>query len=101
MEQQARSWLDCFGCGVLEPWRHLTEGAHVTTPPYVPSAALGMYAAMLTEWLRWWPAAQLRALNYQQLADEPLAVVNALLRFVGARISRLPCSTPARHVQCL
>jgi hypothetical protein len=87
--QQNKTWMDCFGCGVLDPWKHLVSGENIVVPPYVPSAALGMYAKMLTEWMQYFPAENMRALNYQQLVDNTFQVVNDLLRFMGTRCPTL------------
>ena len=57
---QKRAWLDCFGCHLMDPWRHKVSQIYTGVPPYAPSAALGMYAAMLAEWLEWFPAQQMQ-----------------------------------------
>jgi hypothetical protein len=78
---QERTWLDCFGCTVMDPWQ--LPGL-LTPDQYTPAAALGMYAPMLESWLRYFPSSAMRIYNYQQLADTPLAVINQILRSLGA-----------------
>jgi hypothetical protein len=76
--------MDCVGCRVLDPWKHLVGGKYIDEPPYVPSAALGMYAEMLKEWMNYFPPENMQVINYQELVDKPFEVVNRMLRFIGA-----------------
>jgi hypothetical protein len=84
---QTRTWTECFGCSLMDPWRHRTANINIERPPYAPSAALSMYAAMLREWRIFFPLEDMRVMNYQDLVDDPFTVVNALLRYLGTNLA--------------
>jgi hypothetical protein len=75
--------MDCYGCAVMDPWRHMVSNIHTTTPPFVPSAALGMYAEMLQAWLAFFPSENMHIINYKQLVEKPFESVNRMLREIG------------------
>jgi hypothetical protein len=97
---RAKTWLECFGCPLMDPWRHKVSNVHTTTPPYPPSAGLGMYAPMLEAWLQWWPEGQLQVMNYQELVDRPFELVNSVLARLGALHSTFVVAQRAHACRC-
>lgn len=80
----ARSWMSCFGCGTMDPWKHMRDDIHIGYHPYTPSAALSMYEPMLRAWTEYFPMEELRVMNYHDLVASPLEMVNHVLRHAGA-----------------
>jgi hypothetical protein len=82
-----RSWLSCFGCAVMDPWRHQRDNVQLMFPPYAPSAALSMYAPMIRAWAEFFPVSSMRFINYQALLEQPMQMANHMLRYLGALVA--------------
>lgn len=76
--------MDCYGCKVMDPW---SQPGLLNQTQTLPAAALGMYAPMLEQWLRYFPSSAMRIYNYEQVVASPQAVVNEVLRFLGTYTS--------------
>lgn len=79
-----RSWMSCFGCTAMDPWKHKRDNIHIGFHPYIPSAALSMYEPMLRAWTEHFPMKDLRIINYHDLVTDQLETLNHVLRFAGA-----------------
>eukprot|EP00892_Ulva_mutabilis_P010751 jgi/Ulvmu1/8048/UM004_0285.1 len=80
---QERSWMSCFGCQTMDPWKHKRDNIHIRYPPYAPSAALSMYEPMLRAWTEFFPMEDVRVVNYHDLVKDQLEIVNQVLRHAG------------------
>jgi hypothetical protein len=110
--------MDCFGCAVMDPWRHQRDDVNLMFPPFAPSSALSMYGPMLREWLEYFDSSSLQVVNYETAIKDPLQVAQRLLNFIGAlslvlaclflhavcmhpRYSTFPCPSVRHHLECV
>lgn len=83
----------------MDPWRHKVSQIYTGLPPYAPSAALGMYAAMIEEWLKWFPTEQLQVRLSARIIAQHLCRVRFAVRPFRKRLVRMMtvCSNGAAN----
>lgn len=85
-ESQNRTWMECFGCEMMDPWQYRRPGSEVQRGAYAPSLALSMYAPMLKTFMEYFNSSMVQVLNYEGVVDDVQTAVNNVLHFLDLEL---------------